>query len=93
MLQRAMPYQESEKRQPKQWEIILEKLCYVQTETTMRYYFTPIHYNKRQITTSVVHPACEKTGTLRHCYGIIKWCNYFGKCLAVPQNVQHRVTV
>ena len=79
------------KRQPKEWEIILTKSCYLQTKTTMRYYFTPIHYNKRQITSVVQH--VKKLEPSDIVSGIVKWCNYFGKCLAVPQNIQHRVTI
>jgi len=90
MLQRTLSREW--KRQPQQWEIILTKSCYLQTKTTMRYYFTPIHYNKRQITTSVVQHV-KKLEPSDIVSGIVKWCNYFGKCLAVPQNVQHRVTI
>ena len=52
----------------------------------MRYYFTPIHYNKRQITSVVQH--VKKLEPSDIVSGIVKWCNYFGKCLAVPQNIQ-----
>lgn len=61
------------------------KIIYLKIKATMRYYLHSSTTIKK--ITNVVHHV-EKLEDSDITNGIVKWCNHFGKCLALPQNVQ-----